>query len=40
MPLRDIVVLTLIVIVFAAFSAVLAGLTWYCRDTDKHANPR
>ncbi|HTW53193.1 MAG TPA: hypothetical protein VMU69_28815 [Bradyrhizobium sp.] len=31
MPLRDIVVLGLIVIVFATFGVVLGAVSWYCR---------
>jgi hypothetical protein len=30
MPVHDIVILSLIVGVFAAFGVVLASLTWYC----------
>ena len=32
MPLRDIVVLTLIVSMFTLFGVVLASVCWYCRD--------
>jgi len=33
MPLRDIVVLGLIVSTFATFGIVLGAVSWYCRDS-------
>ena len=36
MPLFDAVALTLIVAVFVTFGAVLAWVSWYCRDAASH----